>query len=103
MAKKKAAKIKPKKVLGIPRKMDVASIEAETIKRVAKTISTFENFLTKWDASKTKPSVMYQHVLKIRKFHHALTVWQKTAGKKADDETRTRRLQNFVFICRSYS
>ncbi|MFH1785658.1 MAG: hypothetical protein ABH842_04475 [Candidatus Micrarchaeota archaeon] len=106
MAKKKTAiKAKPKKVVSIPKKTDVTSVEQETIRRVEKTISTLEYFLTKWDASKTKPDAMYPHVVRIRRFCHALESWQKnvTETKNVDDETRTRRLRDFVFICKMYS
>lgn len=106
MAKKKTAiKAKPKKVTGVPKKTDVVSVEQETLKRVEKTISTLEHFLTKWDASKIKPDAMYPHVVKIRRFCHALESWQKNAAtsKNVDDETRTQRLRDFVFICKMYS
>ncbi|VVC02833.1 Uncharacterised protein [Candidatus Bilamarchaeum dharawalense] len=106
MAKKKVVvKVKPTKVVSVPVKTDVASVEAETIKRVGKTISTLEGFLSRWDASKIKPDSMFPQVVKIRKFYQALNSWQKdvTDKKNVDDETRTRRLRDFVFICKSYS
>lgn len=106
MAKKKnAIKARPTKVLKVPVRTDIASIEAETLKRVGKTISTLENFLSKWDATKAKPDGMSPHVVKIKKFYHALTSWQKEVARSKDvnDETRTKRLQDFVFICKTYS
>jgi len=105
MVKKDAIKAKPKKVLSVPRRMDSASVEAETIKRVTKTISTLENFLTKWDRAKLKPKEMYPHVTKIRKFHTELVAWRKKASssKNVDEEMRARRLRNFIFICKTYS
>lgn len=106
MAKKKnAIKARPTKVIRIPVRTDIASIEAETIKRVGKTISTLESFLSRWDASKTKPDGMLPHVVKIRKFYQILTTWQKEVAKSknVNDETRTKRLQDFVFICKNYS
>ncbi|MFH1520974.1 MAG: hypothetical protein ABID61_04980 [Candidatus Micrarchaeota archaeon] len=106
MAKKKnAIKARPTKISKIPVRTDIASIEAETIKRVGKTLSTLEIFLSKWDASETKPDGMFPQVVKIKKFYHALTSWQKevAGSKNANDETRTKRLQDFVFICKNYS
>ena len=49
---------------------------------------------------------MYPHVQKIKRFQDALTTWQKEALRarsKADDETRMKRLRDFVLICRTYS
>lgn len=106
MAKKKnAIKARPTKVIRIPVRTDIASIEAETIKRVGKTISTLENFLSRWDASKAKPDGMFPQVVKIRKFYQVLASWQKEVArsKNVNDETRTKRLQDFVFICKNYS
>ena len=105
MAKKKVAmKARPTKV-SVQMKTDVVSVEAETIKRVDKTISTLEVFLSKWDASKLKPDHLFPHVIKIRKFYQVLQRWQKeaTTKKKVDEATRARRLREFVFICKTYS
>lgn len=90
----------------IPVRTDPASVEEETIRRVDRTLSTIGDFIIKWDSSGLKPENMYPHVQKIKRFQDALTTWQKEAVKarsKADDETRMKRLRDFVLICRTYS
>ncbi len=110
MVKKKAvAKGKPARKeteKRIPVKTDMASVEAETIKRVNKTLSSIEEFLARWDASGVKPDDMFPQVVKIRQFHDALLGWQKTAVKaqgRETEESRLKRLRDFVLIIRSYS
>ncbi len=110
MVKKKAAsKSKPVRkeaVRKVPVKTDMTSVETETIKRVNKTITTLEEFLARWDASNIKPDDMFPQVIKIRQFHDALLSWQKTAIKaqgKETEQSRLKRLRDFVLICRSYS
>ncbi len=74
MTKKKApSRVKAaKSVSRIPVKNDISSVEAETIKRVNKTLTNLEDFLAKWDAAKSKPDDMFPQVVKIRQFHDAL-------------------------------
>ncbi len=106
---KTAAKAKPaRKETGrrIPVKTDMASVEAETVKRVNRTITTLEEFLARWDASGVKPDDMFPQVVKIRQFHDALLGWQKGAVRaqgRETDESRLKRLREFVLIIRSYS
>ncbi len=107
--KKTAAKGKPagkEAAKRIPIKTDIVSVEAETIKRVNKTIATIEEFLARWDASSIKPDDMFPQVVKIRQFHDALLGWQKTAVRaqgRETEESRLKRLRDFVLIIRSYS
>ncbi|MFN7991074.1 MAG: hypothetical protein U0R44_02845 [Candidatus Micrarchaeia archaeon] len=108
MAKKKAtSRVKaPRSVSRVPVKNDIASVEAETIKRVNKTLTNLEDFLAKWDAAKTKPDDMFPQVIKIRQFHDALLGWQRNAlrsHEKDDEPAKVRRLRDFVLICRTYS
>lgn len=87
-------------------KVDVGSVEDDTIRRVARTISTIENFLAKWDASRIKPDAMFPHVTRIRQFHTELLQWQRAAVKargREDEESQVRRLRDFVVLCRMYS
>jgi hypothetical protein len=107
--KKPAAKSKPARkeaVRKVPMKTDMASVEEETIKRVNKTITTLEEFLVRWDASSLKPDDMFPQVIKIRHFHDSLLNWQKAAVKshgRESEQSRLKRLRDFVLICRSYS
>jgi hypothetical protein len=90
----------------IPDKRNMTSVEETTISRVDRTISTIEEFLARWDASKIKPDDMFPQVVKIKRFKDALLAWQKEAVRargKADDESRMKRLRDFVLICRTYS
>ncbi len=90
----------------MPVKTDIASVEDETMKRVNHTITTIEDFLAKWDASKIKPDDMFPQILKIRQFHDALSGWQRDALKargKEGEGGRIKRLRDFVLICRTYS
>ena len=97
----------PKKATaGIPVKADTVSIEKETIQRIGRTLATIEDFLAKWDESDLKPDKMLPQVAKIRQFHDALVVWQKNAilsQEKGNEESRLKRLHDFVNICNSYS
>ena len=98
--KKKAA------VKDVPVKTDIASVEDETIRRVNRTLTTIEDFLAKWDASRARPDSMFPHITKIRQFHDALVSWQSGALRsrgKAGDEERIKRLRDFVLLCRTYS
>lgn len=90
----------------IPVRTDTVSVEKDTIRRVNHTIATIESFLVKWDASDIKPRNMFPEVVKIRKFRDALLNWQRGAVRAQegeDEESRLRRLQDFVVICNSYS
>ena len=98
----------PKKAAAkkIPVRTDTVSVENETIKRVNHTIATIERFLAKWNASDIKPRNMLPEIVKIRKFHYALSNWQSGAVRaqgRENEESRLRRLQDFVAICNSYS
>lgn len=104
MKKKASAKSRPSKK--VPVKNDIASVEDETIKRVDRTLTTIEDFLAKWDQSKTKPDDMLPQIVKIRQFHGALLSWQRSALKgraKDDEQSKVRRLRDFVLICHTYS
>ncbi|HSB47405.1 MAG TPA: hypothetical protein VLD37_05300 [Candidatus Bilamarchaeum sp.] len=104
MSKKKA--LPRKNVRRIPVKTDSVSVEEQTIKRVNRTLTTIDNFLAKWDASKIKPDPMLPQIIKIRQFKEALEKWQTEAVKAkggGDEPTRIRRLRDFVLICRMYS
>jgi len=96
----------PKKAAKVPVKTSTAAVEEQTITRVERTIRSLDEFLAKWDASKVKPDDMFPQVVKIRQFHEALTSWQRDAVKsrrRDDEESRVRRLRDFVMICRMYS
>ena len=100
MAKRK------KSAKGIPVKTDPASVEKETIERVSHTLAKIGNFLARWDASDIKPTNMLPEVVKIRRFRDALLNWQRIAMRargEVDEESRMRRLHDFVLICDSYS
>ncbi|MBD3210606.1 hypothetical protein GF318_04470 [Candidatus Micrarchaeota archaeon] len=104
MAKKKPSEKSSKKK--VPKKTDIASVEKETIERVNRTISSIEEFLAKWEASKIKPDVMLPQVERIREFREALEKWEKKAVKgqtKKNEKARLKRLHDFVTICRTYS
>src|SRR5271157_1593791 len=91
---------------GIPKRSDIFSVEEATIARVSRAISTIEDFLARWDATRTRPDDMFPQVVKVKQFHGALLNWQKDALKsmgKDDDEARLRRLRDFVMLCRTYS
>ncbi len=95
-----------KSAKGIPVRADAVSVEKETIRRVDRTIATIGKFLAKWDASDIKPKSMLPEIVKIRKFHDALLGWQREAVRaqgKEDEESRLRRLHDFVVMCNSYS
>ena len=115
-------------------KTDYASIEDETIVRVEKTLSTINDFLSKWDASAIKPEAMAQQVVRIKRFYDALSSWQVETsklrgsgaglkpglrkdevkggrkgtvgsfylGSRSGEQSRIKRLQEFVMICRAY-
>lgn len=114
MAKKRQGRKELKKVpvkktgkkIAIPRKIDAASLEDETIKRAGRTLTTLEAFLERWDKSGIKPQGMVPEIAKIKKFHEGLSSWQKNAMKarvNKDDVARRRRLRDFVLLCRSYT
>ncbi|MCI0504245.1 hypothetical protein L0Y65_06075 [Candidatus Micrarchaeota archaeon] len=110
MAKKKTIKARaPRKELAekkVPVRTDSASVEDETIRRVNKTLTSIEDFLARWDAAKTKPDDMFPGVVKMRQFRDALSLWQREAVKakgRKDEESRIKRLKDFVLICRMYS
>lgn len=106
MVKKKAASKGKMTGKRIPIKTDISTVETETVKRVNSTISAIENFLAKWDASKTKPDDLFPQIVRIRQFHDALLSWQRNAlraSQRSDDESRIKRLRDFVLICRTYS
>lgn len=95
-----------KSAKGIPVRADAASVEKETIRRVDRTIATIGKFLAKWDDSDIKPRNMLPEIVKIRKFQDALMNWQRIAVRAqggGDEESRMRRLHDFVVICDSYS
>jgi hypothetical protein len=97
---------KNKSAKGIPVRADAASVEKETIRRVDRTIATIGKFLAKWDASDIKPKNMLPEIVRIRKFHDALLSWQRDAVRaqgREDEESRLRRLHDFVVMCNSYS
>ena len=101
--KKRSAKKKSKK--SVPRRLDLNSVEDDTMKRVNHTLKTIESFLSKWDASKVKEDDMLPQIMKIRKFHDALSTWKNDAMKARgsdDEDTRMRRLRDFVLICQTY-
>lgn len=106
MVKKKVPR-KEGVVKKVPVKTDSTEIEEQTIERVNHTISTIDNFLSKWDATRSKPDSMFPEIVKIRKFYDALSAWQKDAlkskGRKESEDERIRRLRDFVLICRTYS
>ena len=86
-------------------KKSINSVEEETMKRVAKTLSTINEFLNKWDEA-SAPDDLIPQIVKIRKFRDALSSWKEQALKtkgKEPDETMMRRLQEFVLICQTYS
>lgn len=98
--------ISKKDVAGIPVRTDPVSVEEETIRRVDKTLGAIGDFLSRWDSSGLKPESMYPHVQRMKRFKEALVGWQKEAVKarsRADEESRMKRLRDFVLICRTYS
>jgi len=104
MSKKKPSR--KSKVKKIPKKLDVNSVEDETMKRVGRTLNSLESFLAKWDAAPKKPDNVFPQVVKIRNFHGALESWQREALRtkgKEDEKARMDRLRDFVLICQTYS
>jgi hypothetical protein len=99
-------KLPRKNVKRVPVKTDSVSVEEQTIRRVNKTLTSIENFLARWDASRMKPDEMLPQIIKIRQFRQALERWQTEAVKSkgsSDEQSRIRRLRDFVLICRTYS
>lgn len=99
--------VKKKSTAGkVPRKLDLNSVENETMERVERTLKNIDGFLSKWNKATTKPDDMFPQIMKIKKFHDALESWRrdaiKTKGKEKED-ARMRRLQDFVLICDTYS
>jgi hypothetical protein len=90
----------------IPLKTDISSVEEETIKRVDRTLTTIEEFLSRWDSSKIKPDEILPQITKVKEFHRELSSWKRDAvrahGQDNEDE-RVKRLYDFVLLCRSYS
>ena len=100
MAKKKSSK----KGISIPVRTDVSSVEAETIKRADHTIAVIEDFLGKWESSRIKNKVMVPQIDRIKKFHKELIRWKNDAMEsKGNDESKLKRLHDFVLICKNYS
>lgn len=86
-------------------KNDINSVEDETMKRVAKTLQTINDFLSRWDEA-SAPDDLIPQIAKIRKFRDALSDWKEQAIRtrnREPEEARMRRLQEFVLICQSYS
>lgn len=103
---KKKAVAKPRPAKRVPVKNDIDSVEEETIKRVNHTLTTIETFLAKWDHSKSRPDDLIPQIAKIRQFHDVLSRWQAEAVKgkgRNSEETKVKRLRDFVLICRTYS
>lgn len=89
-------------------KVDYLQMETEAIKKAQKIIDAVEKFLAKWDSLKKKPDSLNSKILKLKKFHASLVLWQKDAVKSqtkkgTKDEDRIKRLRSFVEIYRSYS
>ncbi len=106
MPKKKGSSKKKNAVKKVPKKIDIDSVEEETMKRVGRTLEILANFLANWDAAAVKPDNMYPQVMKIKKFYDVLEGWQRDALKakgKEDYDARMRRLREFVLICQTYS
>lgn len=100
------ARRKEPKASGIPVRMDSASIEAQTVERVNRTMENIEEFLSRWDASVKKPDSLFPQVARIRRFREALSGWRRIAlraKKDRDDAGRAARLRDFVMICRAFS
>jgi len=90
----------------IPRKLDLNSVEKETLKRVERTLTILEDFLAKWNNAGTAPDDMFPQIMKIKKFRDALANWKQDAMEAKSDESyesRMRRLRDFVLICQTYS
>ena len=103
---KRSPKGNNRKAAGVPRRMDLNSVEQETMARVNKTLKVIGNFLQKWNKVKKVPEDMMPQIKRIRKFHKELAGWQKNALKatgKESDEARVKRLREFVEICLNYS
>ena len=81
------------------------SVEKETMKRVEKTLETINEFLSRWDEA-SAPDDLIPQIVKIRKFYDALSNWKKEAIRTKgieDDDSRMRRLREFVLLCQTYS
>jgi hypothetical protein len=90
----------------VPVRTDSETLEAQTIARVERTLARLGDFLSKWDSAESRPEGMFPEVVKIRKFHDLLRIWQKeavSARSKGDEKSRMKRLRDFVILCRMYS
>ena len=90
----------------VPVKTDTAAMEEQTIERAGRTIRALEEFLGRWDSADSRPDGMFPQVMRIRQFCMMLKSWYNDAlaGKgNGDEESRMRRLRDFVLLCSTYS
>lgn len=86
---------------------DVVRLEKESLEKANRAISSIENALATWNATKVKPEQLAARVNKLRYFHDALSRWEKKMLKAMsttpDVQTRIGRLREFSDICYLYS
>jgi Lon protease-like protein len=86
---------------------DVVRLEKDSLAKANRAISSIENALAVWNASKVKPEEMAARVNKLRYFHDALSRWEKKMLKAMastqDVQERIGRLREFSDICYMYS
>ncbi len=93
-------------IKGIPKKVDLLSVENAAIERAGKAISNISGFLERWNNARQKPEGMLPQVMRMRVFRDALLAWQKEAARqkgRGNDGAREQRLRQFVVLCESFS
>ncbi|MFN7991181.1 MAG: hypothetical protein U0R44_03405 [Candidatus Micrarchaeia archaeon] len=85
----------------------IEEAEKETIQKVSRAISTLENALASWEASKDKPEDLEREFRKYKEFHDELERWERemliVKGEELNFFKRVERLRRFVNICHTFA
>ncbi len=84
---------------------NIGEVEKEALAMANKAISLLEQAIAAWDNAKDKPPELKETIQRYRRFHEALSDWEKRMLQsmgKADFNARVRMLEEFVRISKSY-
>jgi hypothetical protein len=86
---------------------DIEEMEKLTLEKANKALSTIENALAIWDASREKPEELKLRISRLKYFYEALSGWEKkmlqSMVKKESVDARIEHLREFSDICHAYA
>jgi hypothetical protein len=86
---------------------DIEEMEKLTLEKANKALSTIENALAIWDASREKPEDLKLRISRLKYFYEALSGWEKkmlqSMAKKESMDARIEHLREFSDICHAYA